>query len=150
MPFVIGVMGVGGPVEKYSPRQQRYSGIHRNFRRAMAAPATLPDFQGNVAAVLTEEYWDAEFVRLREREAEIKQKLRGLREAGKLSREQEAEALQVQRAEVFTPHEIEVLTKSTSNFDFHYMGSAKIMAQIGKGFAEAMAELVDKSGSPQE
>jgi hypothetical protein len=35
-----------------------------------------------------------------------------------------------------------ILRNSTSNFDFHYMGSAKIMAQIGKGFAEAMAALV--------
>ena len=40
---------------------------------------------------------------------------------------------------VFTPRELRILRESTSNFDFHYMGSGKIMAQIGKGFAEAMA-----------
>ena len=38
--------------------------------------------------------------------------------------------------------EARVADPGTSNFDFHYMGSAKIMAQIGKGFAEAMAGLV--------
>jgi hypothetical protein len=46
-------------------------------------------------------------------------------------------------AEVFTPRELVILKESVSNFDFHYMGSAKIMAQIGKGFAEAMAELLE-------
>jgi len=139
MPFVIGVMGVGGPVEKYGPKQQRYKGIHQNFRNAMAAPATLPEFKGNVAAVWTEKYWDAKFVELRTRDAKIREKVQQLRKEGKLTRQQENEALEKHRAEVFTPHEIAILTKSASNFDFHYMGSAKIMAQIGKGFAEAMA-----------
>ena len=46
-------------------------------------------------------------------------------------------------AKTFKPRELEILTKSTSNFDFHYMGSAKIMAQIGKGFAEAMVEMLE-------
>ena len=36
MPFVIGVLGVGG------------EGDNVNFRKAMAAPADLPEFQGNV------------------------------------------------------------------------------------------------------
>jgi len=141
MPFVIGVMGVGGPVAKYGPKQQRYKGIHQNFRTAMAAPASLPEFKGNVAAVLTEKYWDAKFVELRERDAKIKEKVRQLKTEQKLSREQEKAALEKHRAEVFTPHELEILTKSASNFDFHYMGSAKVVGQIGKGFAEAMAEL---------
>jgi len=46
-------------------------------------------------------------------------------------------------AETFTPREMEILKKSTSNFDFHYMGSAKIMAQIGKGFAESLFETME-------
>jgi hypothetical protein len=33
------------------------------------------------------------------------------------------------------------ILKGASNGDYHYMGSAKIMAQIGKAFAEAMAVL---------
>ena len=34
-----------------------------------------------------------------------------------------------------------VVDKGISNFVFHYLGSAKILGGIGKGFAETMAEL---------
>ncbi len=146
LPFVIGVMGVGGPVEKYRPDQQRYKDVHQNFRDAMAAPAALPEFQGNIAAVLTEKYWDMDVVKLREREKQIKQQVdeinNGMKE-GKLSREEGNAALDKLYAETFTPRELVILKESTSNFDFHYMGSAKIMAQIGKGFAEAMVQMMD-------
>ena len=45
MPFVIGVLGVGG--EK-----------NEKFRKAMAAPADMPEFKGNVVAVETAPFWD--------------------------------------------------------------------------------------------
>ena len=45
MPFVIGVLGVDG--EK-----------NVNFRKAMAAPAAMPEFNGNVVAVDTAPFWD--------------------------------------------------------------------------------------------
>ncbi len=45
MPFVIGVLGVDG--EK-----------NVNFRKAMAAPAKMPEFKGNVIAVDTAPFWD--------------------------------------------------------------------------------------------
>jgi hypothetical protein len=45
MPFVIGVLGVEG--EK-----------NVNFRKAMAAPASMPEFQGSVVAVDTAPFWD--------------------------------------------------------------------------------------------
>lgn len=45
MPFIIGVLGVDG--EK-----------NVNFRRAMAAPAAMPEFDGNVIAVDTAPFWD--------------------------------------------------------------------------------------------
>jgi len=146
MPFVIGVMGVGGPVDLYRPEQVRYKDIHQNFRNAMAAPAALPEFQGNVATVLTEKYWDMEVVKLREREKQIKQQVdkinKEMRE-GKLGREEGKAAVDNLYAEMFTPRELVILKESTSNFDFHYMGSAKIMAQIGKGFAEAMVGMME-------
>ncbi len=63
---------------------------------------------------------------------------------GKLSREEGKAALDKLYAETFTPREMVILKESTSNFDFHYMGSAKIMAQIGKGFAEAMVEMMGR------
>lgn len=144
LPFVIGVMGVGGPTDKYGPAQQRYKAVHQNFRDAMAAPAALPEFKGTVAAVLTERYWDMEVVRLRAREESIKPKLDEIKNAmksGKLSREEGEASTDQLYAEIFSERELEILKKSTSNFDFHYMGSAGIMARIGKGFADAMLRL---------
>jgi alpha-galactosidase len=46
MPFVIGVLGVGGESE------------NEVFRKAMAAPAAMPEFKGNVVAVETAPFWD--------------------------------------------------------------------------------------------
>jgi hypothetical protein len=47
---VIGVLGVGGPDEQVI------------FRKAMAAPASMPEFQGNVIAVETAPFWDFDIV----------------------------------------------------------------------------------------
>ena len=141
LPFVIGVMGTGGPVENYLPDQQRYVGIHRNFRMAMAAPAVLPEFKGNVTTVLTEDYWDMELTKLRARESKIKQMVKELQTERKLSRAEQQAAQEKLRAKEFTQRELEILQKGVSNLEYHYLGSAKIMAQIGKGFAEAMAKL---------
>lgn len=139
LPFVIGVMGVGGPVEKYRPDQQRYKAVHQNFRDAMAAPASLPEFKGNVTAVLTENYWDAELDELKVRGGKVRAKSQELSKDKNLSRKQREEALAKFRAELYSPRELEVL-KGSSNAGYHYNGSAKIMAQIGKGFAEAIAK----------
>ena len=46
MPFVIGVLGVDGESNNV------------NFRKAMAAPAAMPEFKGNVVAVETAPFWD--------------------------------------------------------------------------------------------
>ena len=145
LPVVIGVLGVGGPVEKYGPDQQRYKGVHQNFRSAMAAPASLPEFKGNVAAVLTEKYWDMDVVKLREKEKQMKPQVEEVNremKGGKLSRQEGKAALDKLFAKTFSPRELVILKESTSNADFHYMGSAKIVAQIGKGFAEAMFQLL--------
>ena len=132
LPFVIGVMGAGGPVADYLPDQQRYAAVHQNFRDAMAAPASLPEFNGNVTAVLTERYWDQELTVLRARDGEINQQLK------RLDREERNAAQNKLRAEAFTPRELETLEKGVSNAEYHYLGSAKIMARIGEGFAEAL------------
>jgi len=147
MPFVIGVMGAGGPIEKYTKAQRRYENVHRNFRLAMAAPAALPEFKGNVAAVLTETYWDMELVALRQKEQQIKPKVESIRKEmkeGKRSREDGSAAIEALYAETFNPRQLTLLRESTSNAEFHYMGSARIVAQIGKGFAEAMADLMER------
>jgi hypothetical protein len=140
LPFVIGVMGVGGPTKEYGPDQQRYKAMHQNFRDAMAAPAKLPEFQGTVMAVLTEQFWDMEFVRLREREQPLKPQFEKITErmkAGELTREAGQAAIDNLYAEHFNPRELEILKQSVSNGDYHYLGSAGILAQIGKSFAEA-------------
>jgi alpha-galactosidase len=146
MPFLIGVMGVGGPTDEYGPEQQRYKGVHQNFRVAMAAPAALPEFEGNVTAVLTEQYWDMEVTALRARERTIKTRSDEIKSAmkeGTLGREEGNAALEKLYSEVFTGRELVILKESTSNQEYHYLGSARIMTQIGKGFAEAMVEMIE-------
>lgn len=142
LPFVIGVMGAGGPIDQYPPEKQRYASIHGEFRKAMAAPAAMPEFKGNVAAVLTENYWDMELESLRAKDQQIQKELKASKQAGEI--EDEKAALAKRRAEEFTPRELKILSEGASNFEFHYLGSGKILGQIGKAFAEAMAELVEK------
>ena len=54
---------------------------------------------------------------------------------------EEKAALEKMRAEELTQRERLVLEKGISNAEFHYLGSAKILGGVGKGLAEAMAEL---------
>ena len=141
LPFVIGVLGVGGPTAEYGPDEQRYKATHQNFRDAMAAPAKLPDFKGNVAAVLAEKYWDLELKAARAKEGEIKQRAKKLAKDGNLKPAEEKAALEKLRAEGLTERERQVMEKGISNAEYHYLGSAKILGGVGKGLAEAMAEL---------
>ena len=138
MPFVIGVMGVGGPIEQYGPAEQRYRGIHGGFRQAMAAPASMPEFKGNVTAVLTENYWDPELKELAAKWEEIRAQSRKLNRDKNLTKAQRKVALDQFTAETMTPRELEIYRAGTSNAAYHYLGSAKMMAQIGKAFAEAL------------
>lgn len=141
LPFVIGVLGVGGPTTEYGPDQQRYKATHQNFRDAMAAPAQLPEFKGNVAAIRTEKYWDLELTAAKAKDDAIKQKAKKLATEGNMKPADEKAALEKMRMEGLTERERLILEKGISNFEFHYLGSAKILGGIGKGLAEAMAEL---------
>lgn len=141
LPFVIGVMGVGGPTAEYGPDEQRYKATHQNFRDAMAAPAQLPEFKGNVATVLAEKYWDRELKAARAKENEIKQRAKKLATDEKMKPADEKAALEKLRSEGLTERERLVLDKGISNAEFHYLGSAKILGGVGKGLAETMAEL---------
>lgn len=139
LPFVIGVMGAGGPTDLYGPRQQRYKNIHQYFRDSMAAPASLPEFRGNVTAVLTEKYWDPELDAVDQKRGELRSKEKELKESG-LSKKEISEQLKSIENKIFTARDRELL-KGITNADYHYKGSAKIMAQIGKAFAEALEGL---------
>ena len=143
LPFVIGVLGVGGPIDSYLPEQQRYKAIHQNFRLAMARPATQAEFVGNTITVWTERYWDSELTRLRSRESAAR------REAATQARKrsltgQERKALEEKlRVAELTERERDVLKKGVSNGEYHYLGSAKILGQIGRGFADAVYALME-------
>jgi alpha-galactosidase len=142
LPFVIGVLGVGGPTAEYGPNQQRYKATHQNFRDAMAAPALLPEFQGNVAAVRTEKYWDRELTAAKAKDDEIKQRAKKLATDGKLKPAEQKAALDKLRTEGLSERERQVLEKGISNAEFHYLGSAKILGGLGKALAEANLELM--------
>ncbi|BDS08252.1 sialate O-acetylesterase [Oceaniferula spumae] len=141
LPVVIGVLGVGGPTDQYGPDQQRYKATHENFREAMTAPAALPEFKGNVAAVRTENYWDMELNALIARDNQVKKAAKKIQSSKKLDGKDAKALLSDLRSKEFTKRELEILAKGISNGGYHYLGSAKIMAGIGKGFADAMIEL---------
>jgi len=109
MPFVIGVLGVNGPVDTFDG--PRYKSIYQTFREAQAAPASMPEFKGNVAAVFTEHFWDHKLEDARNKK-------------------------QDQR----TPEEEEI-AQGASNQGFHYYGAAKFFAPTGQAFADAIAEM---------
>jgi len=112
MPFAIGVMGVGGPTKDYE--SPRYKGVHQYFRDAMAAPASMPEFKGNVKAVLTENFWPKDV-----EDAEKKKRAKKtLSEADKLA-----------------------LETGKSNAGFHYLGNIKCYSQIGEALANAIIEM---------
>jgi len=150
MPFVIGVMGVGGPIgEDYSPR---YKTTHANFRAAMAAPAKLPEFKGNVAAVWTGAYWDKPLEAIADKFGQVRNMSRHLRnktkgqpnEDGKMTPQQQREYLEKYRAKLITPKDETMWKRGASNAGYHYLGCAKTYALIGKAFAEAILEMEKK------
>jgi alpha-galactosidase len=138
LPFVIGVMGIGGVKEDKQPSQMY-------FRLAQVAPTLLPEFQGNVVAVPTAPYWEDDLEVLRARLEALWPKMDAraavaVKENPKMTgAEVEAVKLQVV-AENFTPEEQKRL-KAASNGGYHYLGAAQIMAPIGKAFAEATVKL---------
>ncbi len=134
MPFVIGVMGIGGVQEGKKPP-------HEYFRQAQAAPASLPEFKGNVAAVETAPYWDDDLDALHQRMEKFNAKMdQEFKKDPSLTREARDAARKKAVAENFTPEDLKRL-KGVSNGGYHYLGAAKILAPIGKAFAEATADL---------
>jgi hypothetical protein len=132
MPFVIGVMGIGG-IKKED-----------NFRKAQAAPADLPEFKGNVAAVWTGQYWDMELVKIQAKlnEAATKKlKAENPKLGGRALQRAVAKKAKSMASEVLSPAELKIVKTGTSNAAYHYMGSAYIYGNIGKAFADAMITL---------
>ena len=136
LPFVIGVMGING----MKPSQQE-----AYFHQAQAAPAALPEFQGTVLAVETAPFWDSDLQEARERI----QALWPMADAAAAEKLRQHPNITGQELEEFKnkliaenlPPEIAKRMSGVSNYAFHYLGAAKIMAPIGKAFAEGMLKL---------
>lgn len=107
----------------------------------MAAPAKLPEFKGNVTAVLTENYWDHQLSELSSRMGKVNARRRSLGNDKTLSAEERRKLVETYKADLFTKEEIRILETGISNAAYHYLGSSKVLGQIGKAFADALAKM---------
>jgi alpha-galactosidase len=141
MPFVIGVLGVGGVNAKSSTV---------SFHKAMTAPSLLPEFKGNVIAVPTAPFWAEELAAIDEKRGKIKAMAATLKNKGQngpnkdgtMTDAQQKEYLKKYEAEVISPEEAAQWTRGASNAGYHYLGCAKTFALMGKAFAEANLEML--------
>jgi hypothetical protein len=140
MPFVIGVMGVDG----------LDAGVDvQEFRKAMAAPAALSEFQGNVVAVQTAPFWAEELEAIDNKRQRVRQMSHFLDSKhkdhanadGAMTAEQKGEYLKKFEAELISPAEIALWERGASNAGYHYLGCAKTFALMGKAFADAILEI---------
>jgi alpha-galactosidase len=148
LPFVIGVMGVGG-------LKDQSAGMVA-FRRAMAAPAEMPEFKGNVTAVQTAPFWSDELGAIAEKHDKIKQ-MRWFLDSkhkdhpnadGHMTDAQKNESLKKFEADLITPAEVAVWKRGASNAGYHYLGCAKTFALMGKNFAEANLAMMKRQKHP--
>jgi hypothetical protein len=131
MPFVIGVMGIGGEKEDQKPPQMY-------FRQAQEKPASLPEFKDNVHIVRTAQFWDDTLEALQVRMEGVHQRLdQEFKDKSIVKPEEQEKARNTAIAESFTPQELQHI-KGISNGDYHYLGAAKILAPIGRAFAQAL------------
>lgn len=142
MKAVIGVLGFNGELEteRYRQIEPKHIPWLRDFRKAMAAPADMPEFKGSVAAVHTEEFWEPRLEELQGRWKIVKAKNGELKKQGLGKGEQKAVMDEFLKT-VYNPEEWRLMETGVSHACYHYLGSAKIMSRIGKAFAEAMIDL---------
>jgi alpha-galactosidase len=137
MPFVIGVLGVGG--EHANPQTLE-------FRKAMAAPAALPEFKGNVIAVETWPFWSEELGAIADKHDQVRQMSYFLNSKhkdhanadGKMTDAEKQDYLKDFEAKLISPAEAALWKRGASNAGYHYLGCAKTFALMGKAFAEAI------------
>ena len=141
MPFVIGVLGVGGA---------KAGRDILNFREAMAAPASLPEFKGNVVAVQTAPFWSEELGAIDKKHEQVRQMRYFLDSKhkdhanadGKMTEEQKREYVKHFEAKLISADEAALWKRGASNAGYHYLGCAKTFALMGKAFAEAMLTMM--------
>jgi alpha-galactosidase len=136
MPFVIGVMGVGGTGA---------AGDTVAFREAMTAPALLPEFKGNVSAVQTAPFWSLELGAIDDKRYQVRQ-MRSFLDSkhkdypnadGHMTEEQKRQYVKEFEAKLISPEEAALWQRGASNAGYHYLGCAKTFALMGRAFAEA-------------
>lgn len=140
LPFVVGVLGIGGIEDPPTSNTG-------HFQQAQAAVAEIPEFKGTVTAVHTGRYWDHQLAELDARSREVSHKKKDLQVNDGLNGEALEKAYAEYRAKHITAEEEEILRTAISNQGYHYFGSGKIMAGIGKGFAEAMLQVEKQAAS---
>ncbi|MEZ6122395.1 MAG: exo-alpha-sialidase [Planctomycetaceae bacterium] len=140
LPFVIGVMGVGG---------KNVNPDNLQFREAMTAPALLPEFKNTVTAVPTATYWDETLGAIQEKYEQVRQMSYLLRTKnpnhanadGKMTEADQKAYLEKYEADLISPDEVALRQRGSSNAGYHYLGSAKTFALIGEAFASEMLKL---------
>jgi hypothetical protein len=147
LPFVIGVMGVGGANADSETVE---------FRRAMTAPSRLPEFTGNVAAVQTAPFWAEELADIDRKYGQVRQMGHFLESRhkdhanadGSMSGEQQREYLKTFEADLISPAEAALWKRGASNAGYHYLGCAKTFALMGQAFASANLAMLNGSKEP--
>jgi len=145
LPFVIGVLGVGGA--KANPQTME-------FRKAMAAPAALPEFRGNVTAVETAPFWSEELGAIADKREQVRQmgyflnsKHKDYANAkGQMTDQEKREYLKMHEAKIISPAEAALWNRGASNAGYHYLGCAKTFALMGRAFAEATLTMMKEQG----
>lgn len=147
LPFVIGVLGVGGTK----------GGVDMiAFRQAMTAPTLLPEFKGNVVAVPTAPFWSEELGAIADKYEKVNQMRYFLDSRhkdhpnadGHMTAEQKQEYVKSFEAKLITPAEVALWKRGASNAGYHYLGCAKTFALMGKAFAEATLGMMKQQKHP--
>jgi alpha-galactosidase len=144
MPFVIGVMGVGGLKDQSSSMMA--------FRKAMAAPAEMPENKGNVIAVQTAPFWSDELGAIDDKREKVSQMRWFLNSKhqdhanadGTMTDEQKQAFIKKYEADLISAAELAKWKRGASNAGYHYLGCAKTFALMGKHFAEANLKIIKK------
>ena len=145
LPFVIGVMGVGGR----EPNEHVAA-----FRAAMAAAANDESLNGNVSVVQTADFWDEPLSLIQAKYDKVSQMAYFLRtenknyanKDGTMSKEQQQAYLKEFESTLITKEEAELRRRGASNAAYHYLGCAKTFALMGVGFAEELYRLRQAQG----
>ena len=141
MPFVIGVLGVDGMKAQTDTVE---------FRKAMATPAALPEFKGNVFAVQTSPFWseelgaiDIKYGKVRQMRHYLDSKHKDYANAdGSMSDEQKREAVKKFETELISPAEVALWKRGAANAGYLYLGCAKTFALMGGAFADALLPIM--------